>query len=260
MKWLAGIDVPMTVPVSDAQVILLADVLRSLGRQRFKLLFRNELYAICNGGNLWNDYRVFSYLANLEVEQYESSGKAQYIKSVPDLDDPDLAADVREEERQLLFALHHSEKLSRVYLAEPCRAAGMKLETIVDKKGVEHHLISVSSGNDVDSFVKGHSPLLNQLKHGMFKYSIAGYDVSTFSAYDKNDESAAKNLLERSFDDYQGVVDPGCPPDDLFTWDSAHRCYVCFHHSGNWEYHGFDITPAYIALPDHIKEKYHIWK
>ena len=43
------------------------------------------------------------------------------------------------------------------------------------------------------------------------------------------------------------------------TWDSRNENYVKFMHSGNWEYHGYDLED-FNEVPHEIKERYNHWK
>ena len=169
---------------------------------------------------------------------------------------------VAEIESQIV-ALHKQPKdTDTVYVID--RIRGFQncniLETLIKGSSRQHDLLNISDSKDVKAYFDKYSPKLVQLKHGSQPYTLGGKTVSPFSAYDVNDTSYAESLLAKAMDDYQGTYNHKTPPDTLFTWDATNKCYVCFHHSGGWEYHGYDLQTPYNCVPDYIKKKYHIWK
>ena len=262
MDWLATVDVPaMTLSQAvdkEKEGSVLADVLTALKDSKVKVLFRDELYSIMQG---LESKRLLYVLPQMDIERYQTSTKAQYIKSNPDLF---KGIGVKTEEDEIKYQLYnlHTEnrQTSKVYLVSRIQPKTNTLQTTLNKKTENHNLVYFQGSEDVLSFMSGNRPRLVQHKHTSSAYALGGYQVSPFSAYDPNDESAAKALLLQAFDEYQDAIMPNTPPDVLFTRDLANRTYVCFRHSGNWEYHGHDIPTSDPNLPDYIKRKYNIWK
>lgn len=262
MDWLATVDVPaMTLSRAvdkEKEGSVLADVLMALKDCKVKVLFRSELYSIIQG---LESKRLMYALSQMDIEQYCTSTKAQYIKSNPDLIKHIGIKGEEDEVRYQLYNLHtENSQISKIYLISRFDPNANTLQTTLDKKTVSHSLLYFQSGEDVKSFMAGNRPKLVQHKHTSSTYILGGNQVSRFSAYDQNDESAAKALLSQAFDDYRGAIMPNTPPDVLLTRDIVNRTYVCFRHSGNWEYHGYDIPVTDSNLPDYIKSKYNVWK
>lgn len=264
MDWLATIDVPaMTLSQAVDKEIegsVLADVLMALKDCKVKVLFRNELY-----NSIYWECRelrnALSFLATTDIIEYECQAKADFIKSNPDLV---KGVGIKEEENEIRYQLYnlHTEnkKTSKVYLVSRFKPTTNILCTTLDKKTEDNSLLFFQNSRDIMSFMSANRPKLVQQKHNNSEYILGGNTVSPFSAYDPNDESAAKALLSQAFDEYQDAIQPNNPPNSLFTRDLANRTYVCFRHSGNWEYHGYDTPATDSNLPDYIKRKYNIWK
>lgn len=265
MDWLATVDVPaMTLSQAvdkEKEGAVLADVLMALKDSKVKMLFRGELF---NMMTYWGCRELNTALDRLSEDdwlEYDSCDKSQYIKSIPDMLNGMENEKERQEVKHQLYDFHtRNQQVSKVYLVSRFLPPENTLQTTLDGKKNNHSLLYFQSGEDVKSFMAGNRPILVQHKHTNSTYTLAGNPVSPFSAYDPNDESAAKVLLSQAFDEYQGTIMPNTPPDVLFTRDLANRTYVCFRHSGNWEYHGHNIPTSDPNIPDHIKRKYNIWK
>lgn len=265
MDWLATVDVPaMTLSQAvdkEKEGSVLADVLTALKDSKVKVLFRDELF---NMMTYWKCRELNTALDRLSENDwlgYDSCDKSQYVKSNPDMLNGMENEEERQEVKYQLYDFHtRNQQVSKVYLVSRFVPDEKTLQTTLDRKSENHSLVYFQSGDDVLSFMSGNRPRLVQHKHTSSAYTLGGYQVSPFSAHDPNDESAAKALLSQAFDEYQGAIMPNTPPDVLFTRDLANRTYVCFRHSGNWEYHGHDIPTSDPNLPDYIKRKYNIWK
>jgi len=250
MSWIAAIDVPMLT----RSAVLAVDVLVSLHGHKIPVLYRHELY--CVGLNWLFD----KILSEIEIAKYNDEIAQIAVK--PNIDDVNLNPEEGKEIKNQLITLHGLTNDIRLYVIETKRIdlPTPNLTTTIDGVDVNHHLICVDKSKDVDSYLDKNTPTLNQLKHHQFNHVLGGKSVSKFSAYDKNDETDAISLLKKSYDDYQGEIDPLSPPKHLFTWDSKHKCYVCFHNSEKWEYHGHDVEITDSKIPTYIKQKYHHFK
>lgn len=265
MDWLATVDVPaMTLSQAvdkEKEGSVLADVIMALKDSKVKMLFRGELF---NMMTYWGCREMNTALGRLTEDdwlEYDSCDKSQYINSIPNMLTGMENEEERQEVRYQLYDFHtRNQQVNKVYLVSRFVPDEDTLQTTLDRKTENHSLIYFQSGEDVKSFMARNRPILVQHKHTNSAYTLAGNPVSPFSAYDSNDESAAKALLLQAFDEYQGAIMPNTPPDVLFTRDLANRTYVCFRHSGNWGYHGHDIPTSDPNLPDYIKRKYNIWK
>lgn len=265
MDWLATVDVP-AVTLSQAvdkekEGSVLADVLMALKENKVKVLFRGELF---NMMKYWGCRELNTALDRLSEDdwlEYDSSDKSQYIKSIPDMLNGMENEEERQEVRYQLYDFHtRNQQVSKIYLVSRFVPDENTLQTTLNKKTENHNLVHFQSGEDVKSFMSGNRPRLVQHKHTSLTYILGGNQVSPFSAYDPNDESAANDLLKQAFDEYQKAILPNNPPESLYTRDLTNRTYVCFKHSGNWEYHGYDIPATDRNLPDYIKRKYNVWK
>lgn len=265
MDWLATVDVP-AVTLSQAvdkekEGSVLADVLMALKENKVKVLFRGELF---NMMKYWGCRELVNAFSSLSLEDfvgYEVQAKALYIKSNPDLTKGVVIKNEEDEIRYQLYNLHlENKQTSKAYLVSRIQPKTNTLQTTLNKKTENHNLVYFQSAEDVKAFMSGSRPRLVQLKHSSSTYSLGGNMVSPFSAYNPKDESAAKDLLSQAFDEYQDAILPNNPPESLYTRDLTNRTYVCFKHSGNWEYHGYDIPVSAHNLPDYIKRKYNVWK
>ena len=185
------------------------------------------------------------------------------VSANPNVANAGLAAEVETEIKNQLVAIHNQEdSTDTAYILEMARGFGENdsLETVIRSSSRKHDLLNASGGDEVKEYFRKFHPVLVQLKHHQFAYKIDGKDVSPFSAYNPNDTKEAEGLLAKAMDDFEGDYSHSNPPEALYTWDAVNRCYVCFHHSGNWEYHGYDLQSPYSDVPQYIKQKYHIKK
>lgn len=269
MKCVVAIDVPLLTAVdcssSDVAYWRLAEateVVHEVSAGKGFVLFRDALYEI-----LFSHARVpelfWKEFSNVNFEPYKDDGDATYVTANPNVADMGLGDKVDVEIKTQLTAIHKQEAgIDTVYVVDVARGIGKSevLETVIRASARKHDLLNVTGGEEVKAYFQKFHPVLVQLKHHQYTYKLDGKDVSPFSAYNPNDLTAANNLLVKAMDDYEGDYSHSNPPEALYTWDDVHRCYVCFHHSGNWEFHGYDLSSPYAEVPQYIKKKYHIEK
>lgn len=269
MKCVVAIDLPLLTAVDCSSAYLAywrleetTDIIHEVSAGKGFILFRDALYEMLFGHGRLPEL-FWKEISNVNFEPYQDDGDAAVVLATPNVVDDGLAAKVKTEMKTQLVAMHKQEESSdTAYIIELTRGFGENdsLETTIKASTRKHDLLNVSGGKTVKEYFQKFHPVLVQLKHHQFAYKIDGKDVSPFSAFDPNDTKEAEGLLAKAMDDYEGVYTHSNPPDALYTWDAVNRCYVCFHHSGNWEYHGFDLQSPYTEVPQYIKQKYHIEK
>lgn len=243
-KWMEAIDPVLWDDAVrkgvTAALLYLSDAIRQLphGLSVFVLTDYRELATPINYDNSY----LVKLLADIDTRQATPSAKGKFLTSVPDiispLDDPKLKDDLG---ALLYYFATEGKSLNGLYvIGQPRNPSGSAILQIVkDKKAVkETSIVSVPS-NSVQKRIASLKPVLNQGKHFMYERKMGkGKTASKFSAYDVRDEYYAKSLLQKAFETNEGIV----PLNDLYVWDYKNGTYVHFMHSGQNEYHGFDIT------------------
>jgi hypothetical protein len=234
-------------------------VLGDLIVHKASLLFGSGLYVLLSRNCSFPDL-FWKTLADVRFETYYVDDNGLKIEVEPDVIVTGFGNDVESEIKAQLVNLHCQNDVITVYVIDAERGFThhKSLETVYDSSTQKHALVNLDRGYGLAGFFNQFSPKLVQLKHHQQSYQLGGEVVSPFSAYDPNNPSAAEALLRRAMSDYQGLYDRDNPPDDLYTWDVDNKCYVVFHHSGRWEYHGHNLQSPYTLVPKYIKEKYHI--
>lgn len=245
-KWMEAIDPVLwddAVRKGDACALLyLSDAIRQLphGLSMFVLTDYSDLATPINYDNSY----LVKLLADIDTRQATPSAKDKFLTSVPDitssLDDPRLKDELR---ALLCYFSTEGKSLNGLYIIGQSRnpTGAAILQIVKDKKTVkETNLVSVPP-DSVQKRIASLEPVLNQGKHFMYERNMGkGKAASKFSAFDVRNEYYAKSLLQKAFETNEGIV----PLDDLYVWDSKNGTYVHFMHSGQNEYHGFDITLA----------------
>lgn len=268
MKRVVSIDVPLLTAAgcNSYQAMQRLEetemLLQELKRHGCLLLFADALFnLICS--NTQFPPTFWKTFSGINTEGYVTDGNVSKIKASPDVTTTGLGNDIETEIKSQLVNLHGQKAdVDTLYVVGTNRGFTKhnQLETTLGTTRHGHDLLNVNGGAGLDAYFRQYSPRLVQLKHGQQPYVLGGNVVSPFSAYDPNDPRAAEALLARAMEDYKGEYSNGNPPDDLYTWDAENKCYVAFHHSGRWEYHGHNLQSPYTDVPQYIKEKYHIWK
>lgn len=269
MRYVVAIDLPLLTAVDCTSPDLAywrlektTEILHEVSAGKGLLLFRDALYEMAFRHKripelFWKEF------SNVNCESYQDDEDASVVSANPNVADAGLTAEVETEIKTQLVAIHNQEdSTDTAYIVEMDRGFGENnsLKTVIRTSTRTHDLLNVSEGNAVKEYFQKFHPVLVQLKHHQFAYKIGGKDVSPFSAYDPNNTREAESLLAKAMDDFEGDYSHNNPPESLYTWDAVNRCYVCFHHSGNWQYHGYDIQSPYSDVPQYIKQKYHIKK
>ena len=137
-------------------------------------------------------------------------------------------------------ALFNEDNFRIIHILLPERVEEHKgfVDIIKDKKITKRKYLVDASPDAIDNVTSCIKPQLRQAKHHMFEHSMGkGKIASTFKAWDKNDDSYAKQLLDEAFIQYKGKE---WPAKNLYVWDTKNNTYVRFMHSQNYEYHGYD--------------------
>lgn len=209
-----------------------------------------EFLAECPG--ITKDYDLFSLLLSLPVEEVIPVKKAKYIKLDPDI----LSAcdtTIQEIAKQQLYAIYLCRDAKRIY-------AGIddqddKFDLYSDK-GIAT-IINFKPGGktSLKDLIDSFAPQLDQLKHFQDGRKDGEKEVSPFSAYDKYNESYAKSLLKRAYEDHPGDISDKTY---LYTYDSKYKTFVQFRPDRNNKYHGMDISiEAAQELCPYIVRLYH---
>ena len=269
MKCVVAIDLPLLTAVDCTSPDLAywrleetTGIIREVSAGKGFILFRDTLYEMLFGHSRFPEL-FWKEISNVNFESYQDDGDASIVSAAPNVLNVGLASEVESEMKTQLVAIHkQNDSTDTVYIVEADRGFGENdsLKTVIRSSTKTHDLLNVSGGDAVKEYFKKFHPVLVQLKHHQFAYKIDGKDVSPFSAYDPNDTREAEWLLAKAMDDYEGDYTHSNPPEALYTWDAVNKCYVCFHHSGNLEYHGYDLQSPYAEVPQYIKLKYHIEK
>lgn len=269
MRCLVAIDVPLLTAADSATPQLasrrlesVADLLFELKANKAVVLFSDSLKTM-----IWRNRLIPSLFlkafANISTYTYSLSSDSGLIEVMPDVTNISLGQSVADEIKAQLATLHNKDlDTDTAYVIGADRGFSAKTVLVTKFRNLEkqHDLVNVTEGIGLDAYFSQFRPQLVQLKHHQVAYVLGGECVSPFSAYDPNNPQEAEELLRRAMDDSEIPYTHNNPPKRIFTWDARHGCYVCFHHTGHWEYHGFDIQPPYQKVPDYIKRKYNIWK
>lgn len=262
MEWVVTIDAPWWSKAAGEKGDFYLDVLVDLlcpfiGQEEIKLLFSEDLYTLMFSDNTRGHY-LNSIFSRVPLLYYESSKDAHLVSLSPDLILGCSNAEQIEVKHQSYHFYTSAIPPHQVYALLPDRNpdSTQHLTISIDKQTKSHtHLLSVFDAKSLTQFLNIQRPRLMQAKHiaqqerNLGKGKIA----STFAAWDSRNEAYAVYLLQKAFDLSGASV---LPPDDLFIWDSKNECYVRFMHSGNWEYHGYDIV-NFNEVPHDIRQRFH---
>lgn len=268
MSCFVGIDVPLLTALGLAEHSMVeicltrtSAILDILNSHKAQLLISNALMAMVYNHSVIPSI-FLKALANTRMVQYEADAEADNVSTQPNILTQELGDVVIAEMKAQLSSMHsYKEVADTVYVIGIERGFldESSIQTHIEPNCRIHDMVHMGGDEEeLSSYFERYCPKLVQLKHHQFAYSRDGLDVSPFSAYDSHNTNVAERLLKKAFDDYDGDYSHNHPPHALFTWDPVNKCYVCFHHSGRWEYHGYDLQPPYDDVPERIKEKYHI--
>lgn len=198
-------------------------------------------------------YDLFRLLSGIDYEPYQFSHKAQYINTNPDILF-NLSDEPLKYTRQALNKLYLQSDSFKIFAGSDTNTEDF--EIILDGKSEKARNFNPKGSNSLEGLLHSLEPKLKQLKHFKNPRYDGPREVSSFSAYDRNDESYAKELLLRAYEDYPGNVDGQTT--DLYTFDLKNRTFVKFWASRNNEFHGMDISDDYARKhASWVVKKYH---
>ena len=182
---------------------------------------------------------------------YPTDANASYVKSNPDvtagIGNDGLKVELR---NQMAYLYNRGYSVPRPIFAES-RFVGDEIKLTKDGKNPRKVYVCGTGKGDILKRIDKLYPKLNQTKHFLFERKLGkGKVASTFSAYDKQKETPARDMLRDAFLHYYGEE---LPARSLWIKDDAHDCYVRFMHSGNNEYHGYDENDD-TKVPEEVKK------
>ncbi|MBD5358546.1 MAG: hypothetical protein HDR88_16430 [Bacteroides sp.] len=189
-----------------------------------------------NNISIASSFELAMLMRKLNVVKFPHQRKAEFIRLNPNLfvyinpDDTSMA-------QQQLFALAKCVNARRVYAGLVCDVE--KFDISFDKSTVTAINFNPEGTQTLLELFNSYRPKLEQLKHYHEARKRGDKDVSPFSAYDKNDDKYARELLQQAFEDYNGDVDDRTY---LYTYDKKYKTFVQFRPGRNNIYHGMDIN------------------
>ncbi|WP_314700620.1 hypothetical protein [Prevotella jejuni] len=225
-----------------------------------KVLFSESLHQFISIDNE-NSWAIYKMFVDVAFEPYTDRPNGTNMKYSPDISNGLSQQEDEETGNATYSMLHHGEPSHKIYemaVGRPNGAtdAGLSLTDGTLSKNVD--LIITSNNQSLELFFVQNHPKLQQAKHisQQTRNLGRGKVASTFKAWNPNDESYAIELLDKAFAD---TGSPTLPPTPIYTWDSRNENYVKFMHSGNWEYHGYDLE-NFSEVPSEIRKRYNHWK
>ena len=254
-RWIICIDVPIWVSAlsnnqSDwAKLLLLLD---DAAKPDYQLLYRDEIRQLAGDipENIWV---LYSKLSKMSTVGYSSDANASYVRSTPDVT-AGIGNGGQKDEllNQMSYLYNRDNSVPRPIFAET-RFAGDEIKLNKDGKNPRNVYVCGTGKGDILKRIERLCPKLNQAKHFQFERKLGkGKVASTFSAYDKQNETPAKELLREAFLYYD---EEELPAQSLWIKDDTHGCYVRFMHSGNNEYHGYDEKND-TKVPEEVKKAF----
>lgn len=244
VKWIEAVDPVLwnrAVKHSDAQALLcVSDAIRQLpkGMSTFVLSDYNDLTTPIN----YDSSYLLKLLADVDTDEANNTNNTDYISSLPDIvTGVQDESTVSEIQTILEYILNADKEYNGLYVIDLDRNQEESpiLKVIKDDKNSNEWYLVTIPKDSVKDKIESLEPHLRQGKHYQFERNLGkGKIASKFSAYDVRNESYAIALLTSAFNTNNGRI----PLHDMFTWDEKNQTYVHFMHSGNNEYHGYDIT------------------
>lgn len=259
-KWLLNIEIPLLAVVTETDnpemQLALMELFDDMPEDIGELLFDARIYDLIDFFSS-SDYSWLDRLTRMPSRGYNVDIKAGYLKTNPDVITNISNTDWQRETLFQMKALSESESAFLVHLLRPHRVGhDGKMAIKKDKKTIKEVFLSDGEKGCLLSVIESVKPKLNQGKHHMYPYSLGkGKVAATFKAWDKNNDDYAKLLLRKAFEYYRGEE---LPAKELYVWDRVNVTYVRFMHSGNCEYHGYDVPIA--DVPESVKKCYGIYK
>lgn len=257
MDWQVAIDIKAWESDSSMLIDSLSFAKHRIG---LKVLFADHIYHVISSNHL-NSWLICNLLGNVQKDFYSKRPEGVCMAFSPNISvglnpsEEDETEDVTYSMLQLAEPPH---KIYEIAVARPNGTTDTNLTITGGSSSKNVNLIITSNGISLEQFFAHNHPKLQQAKHisQQTRYIGGGKIASTFKAWNPNDESYAIELLNKAFGDSGS---PTLPPTPIYTWDSRNENYVKFMHSGNWEYHGYDLED-FNEVPHEIKERYNHWK
>ena len=155
---------------------------------------------------------------------YPTDANASYVKSNPDVT-AGIGNDGQKNElrNQMAYLYNRGYSVPRPILTVS-RFAGEEAVLTKDGKNPRKVYVCGTGKGDILKRIDRLYPKLNQAKHFQYeRYLGKGKVASTFSVYDKRNETPARDLLRDAFLHYYGEE---LPARSLWIKDDAHGCYV----------------------------------
>lgn len=254
MDWLVAID----IKAWESNFFMLERILSyAKAKPWLSILFSKNINRILST-NHSNSWLLYSILNGVNIVTYDKRPVGVNVSTNPNilvnLDDIEKD-EVKDVAYYILNQDEPPHKLYNIYELTPL-SKNLTLKCGKHSKNIE--LIIESQGQNIELYFNQNKPKLEQAKHIAQQQRILGKGkiASTFKAWNQRDETYAKELLQKAFENSGSQF---FQPSPIYTWDSKNEVYVRFMHSGNWEYHGHDVE-NYDEIPDGIKRRYNHWK
>lgn len=197
-------------------------------------------------------------LSNINKKTYELVSDTKNITV-----EPELMAKLSDSEKRELKSMAYKqfetkEPPHKIYALASSRSNTTQMKIKCEEK---EKSISIMSPDNIaiNNFIESKNPKLKQegdfdhrVKHNPHTTrNIGDNEASKFSAWNPNDDSYAKSLLLKAWNDTKSSE---LYPDKMFVWDTKNKTYVKFRLSINNEYHGYDVT--FNEVTDKVKRRY----
>jgi len=251
-RWIICIDVPLWVSAlgnNQNDWTRLLALLDDAAKPDCQLLYRDEIHQLA-GDMPENVWVLYSKLSKMSTVPYPTDTNAAYVKSSPDVTTGVGNAEQKDElKNQMAYLYKRTCPVPRPVFAVT-RLTGEEVVLTKDGRNPRKVYVCGIGNGDIQKRIESLYPKLNQDKHFLYERNLGkGKVASTFMAYDKQNETPAKELLRSAFLHYCGEE---LPARALWMKDDAHGCFVKFMHSGNNEYHGYDNNEAHV--PQDVKD------
>lgn len=254
MDWLVAID----IKAWESNFLMLEKILSyAKTKSWLSILFSENIDRILST-NHSDSWLLYSILSGVNIVSYDKRPIGVNVSTNPNilvnLDDIE-----KDEVRDVAYyMLNQDEPPHKLYNIYELGSSHENLTLTSGANSKDIPLIVESQGGDIQLYFDQNKPRLEQAKHisQQSRNLGKGKIASTFKAWNQRDETYAKELLQKAF---ENSCSQFFQPSPIYTWDSKNEVYVRFMHSGNWEYHGHDVE-NYEEVPDVIKRRYNHWK
>ena len=257
MDWQVAID----IKIWESDFFMLEKILSyAKAKPWLKVLFAEDFSEVISM-NHPNSWMIYNILSGIHIESYDKKPIDCHMSLSPNILEGLNDEEKIETEDVAYHMLHQGEPPHKLYEIFQIRGGASPSEVLTltsDNLSKEIILIVESEGESIESYFSRNTPHLEQAKHisQQARYLGKGKIASTFKAWNQRNDRYAKELLQKA---YMDSGSQNLPPSFIYTWDPKNETYVKFMHSGNWEYHGYDVE-NYDEIPEKIKRRYNHWK